>query len=526
MNLNIKRVKRIENETGLFCFDDCIATIANFFDSEYRLMYAGGIKVFKNDNPDEIMMTHYEIKFKKRLVCLEKYHGIVKNNLMCKSKEEWIEQIKFIINNNKPTLVYLDQFWCPWDLGFQKFSTEIGHSFFIKECRENSFICLDPYFEKDNIELPFDYFFKGKKGVLYFEKNKDINLDKQELFTILHDGFLNLKNSDLYIVLRQLVEEINEKNNYFIDVVDDNKLWSSPLMVFMLLINQCLCYYSEFTSCIATKLSLNGLEQISKKIWNLAIQWKQVRKLLVKMYFLRKENILLKRRLIDKMTEVIKSFENLVDLILCQNYLLYRVESERHVDKKLFKQKQLKLSLLKLFNNKAFITTEAIEKGNFYADFTSIGHAYVVNKKISDTIIMDNVEFNLINVNSEFFDNVECSGQFIEVNSQGFSRLSIVGAAEFGGASDIIHLEYSDGSIRELEIQLTDYIFKPQFGEKIIWEGKGVCLRNRNCEFMDETLYLYKKQYCICNEKILRIKLPINPSMHIFAMTLHNVNEK
>ncbi len=78
--------------------------------------------------------------------------------------------------------------------------------------------------------------------------------------------------------------------------------------------------------------------------------------------------------------------------------------------------------------------------------------------------------------------------------------------------------------ILQLEVGFTDYILLPQNGEKVIWRGKGICKKTDNksdMELMKEELYLMEKTYEIgFDQYINKIILPINPSIHIFAVTL------
>ena len=55
IDITIKKVKRIEKETSLFCLDDCIATLAGYYQCDYEMMYIGGYQVSRQQGGQDFV---------------------------------------------------------------------------------------------------------------------------------------------------------------------------------------------------------------------------------------------------------------------------------------------------------------------------------------------------------------------------------------------------------------------------------------------------------------------------------------
>lgn len=56
--------------------------------------------------------------------------------------------------------------------------------------------------------------------------------------------------------------------------------------------------------------------------------------------------------------------------------------------------------------------------------------------------------------------------------------------------------------------------------DNIAWQGHGVEKENGDWQEMKEVLYLYQQEYDMPAGEVSEILLPINPSIHIFAITI------
>ena len=120
----------------------------------------------------------------------------------------------------------------------------------------------------------------------------------------------------------------------------------------------------------------------------------------------------------------------------------------------------------------------------------------------------------------DIVDNIACDGQCVCIPRGRYSKISLIGSAEFGNSSDILRLQDQGKAAGEITIAFTDYINPPQCGESVAWQGHGVVKENGDWQEMKEVLYLYQQEYDMPAGEVSEILLPINPSIHIFAITI------
>lgn len=494
-DIELVKIKRIESEPGLFCFDDCVASMANYYGCDYQMMFNGGIKIFRWER--EYFAERYEIRLMDLVANLKKFHGLELIELKNLEQEEYH---KLIVNNfekGKPMIVHFDTFWCPWDPMYQNVSSVVGHYFIISKINNDNILCSDPYFGKELEPLSLELFYKGIRSVYLIEYN-EINTVGIMRGAVI-DTCREILSNNIITQLYDLIEDISIEENLFNGLSEDKELWSAPLIVLLMLINQFLCVTSLEVEYVAEKVRSDFLKGKAELLWDMAIQWKQVRKLIVKLYFIRKNDVKLKKMIVEKMKGVVSSLEKV--LVEISNNSVIRV------------------NLCDAFNNTAFSKYNGITIDNRNADFTTVGHIYICEKDMMFRCSQEYVSYEFQNIFLNEPDNICCEGQKIEIPRDIYSMIYIVGAAEFGGSTDILVVRDYNYS-KNIKITLTDYIYEPQYGENVVWKGRGLYMDGEQCIEMSEHLYLYEKGYELETIPINEIVLPINPSIHIFAITL------
>lgn len=520
-NLEIQKVRRIENETGLLCYDDCIATIAGYFSCSYELMYLGGYSI-TGQSGNKKFASQYRIYLKDQYKNLEQYHGLYFTE--CTLLSDKVEELRNELKKQKPCLIIFDPYWCPWDLGFQKYTNLRGHSFFVVEEKGNSFVCVDPYFNKNAIEISKEHFVKGVRKIMQCNRKQSNVYMDSEIFSNVKKMFEGLYENKYFESLTNLAYDIEYSDNIFNEIVSSGEFWYSPIIVLFLLINQSMQSMALVIEYILRRFGNKYpvLIGVDRKIWNIAIQWKQVRKLIIKLYFMKKSDEELKKKIVERMRDIILKFEEESTKIIEFERTSMMV---RHVANDTLSQNMPQSMSVKLdtyFNNKAFLQVSDLKKNKVNVDFSSIGNCYVADAIDVSFFGKKNRNINLDRILSPSYDNVACNGQRIMLPDAIYKKILLIGAAEFGNSIDILTIQTKIGDTIEIEIQFTDYIYKPQFNEKIFWAGKGIHKLENKYEWMQETLYLFEKEYDIPRETISSITLPINPSIHIFAINLVN----
>lgn len=515
LEMEIKKIKRIENETSLFCLDDCIATLAGYYQCDYEMMYIGGSKIEVQETMDEFA-KNYNVRVLNRIENLKKYHGLnIKKydsifNCLLKKK------VRGELEKKKPVLLLLNPFWCPWDDGFQKYDAVPGHAFIIQGIYDKGYICIDPYFEKEHLQLPFNYFYRGLQEIYLTEYVPFIEISNLEYKELLKEMFASMHNNGYFHNMKSLVDDIEQNNNIFKGIRSDEEFWISPLAVLLLKLNQSIQNMAAVTNYVAGKCQIKSIEDLGLKLWNLTIKWKQARKLIIKLYFIKREDEKLKNVIIDRMTSIVNELEVSTEEL--------PVETKEELSELInddIKRNEVMLDLKPFMNNKAFLRKSDLYNGMPDADFSSIGNCYIFDDtKGDDKFVISNNSITLTEVGSDGYDNIACNGQKIAVPNGRYSKIVLIGAAEFGHSSDILKIVLSDFSEFEREFNFTDYICKPYFDEKIVWKGDGIHKLEDGFEWMNEDLYLFEQEISISDIIISEIILPINPSIHIFGIIL------
>lgn len=524
MRVKIKKITRIEDEPGLLCLDDCIATIATYYGRNYELIYSDGIRIdISEDESYNSVKKYIDIFSINRIENLFKYHGIGIQIFNNDDSQNLREIIKKQIEDNQPILVHFDTYWCPWDLGFQKFSSECGHYFIITNIVEGGFTCVDPYFNIDEIKLSDDFFNKGLKNIFLTKSYEEPDTEDINIGVILKNIQDNYLSNGFEECLQVIINyfENSSREEIFSEVTKDEYLWSDHIIVLMMQVNRCLLLLTILLDFLFKKKKNEIKKDLVTDIRNITIQWKQVRKLVIKLYFIRRENDLLKISIVNKMKNISELFRKYIFNLGNENGNNYENKVCNAIEGT--SGDCVKLNLKEYFNNCAFTTWENGKLGNQFADFSLIGNCFIADKNGFVISEEEQQVYDFKALYENAFDNISCSGQCINVEIRKYSKISIVGVAEFGDSIEIIDL-VGERDILQLEVGFTDYILLPQNGEKVIWRGKGICKKTDNksdMELMKEELYLMEKTYEIgFDQYINKIILPINPSIHIFAVTL------
>lgn len=512
LEIKIKKLERIENETGLLCLDDCIATICAFFDRDYEMMYIGGYNVFRSK---DFFSKEYQLCLKDAPENLYKYHGVRIKKQKKYSYRKLKKRINMELMNGKPVMVLFDPYWCPWDEGYQKYSSNTGHCFIIRGMEKDCFYCLDPYYEYEDIKLPQYLFVNGIREVFFSSLDDYITVSEDFLKNSVNVFFKGLRTGGYFSTIYDFLGKIDLEDNLFENISLNENFWQTPDVIFLMMVNQSIQNVARVIKYIANQIHNEQLEIVYKHIWNLAVEWKQTRKLFSKLFFLKKEDEDLKNKTIMRMIKIWKEYENYAKQIEEGSWESNIIRKESTTNLKTYERIESQINISKFFNNKAFLKKkDEILKENI-ADFASVGTFYVWGDGVEYNNYLEGVKERIF---ANKYDNISCEGQIIHINPSFFCQISLIGASEFGDSTDIIKLIHDNNTYSEIEFQFTDYICTPKYGEEIVWKGKGAYREDGLCKWMEDSVYLFKKSYEIPEKRVKEIILPINPSVHIFAI--------
>ena len=171
------RIPRFRQEIKLpiFCVDDCIATYANIENRIYQALYV-----------DELHMDfHYkdtvlEVVFSDEYLENLKLYGGIKI-VDISETENLIDYLKEALEKEKNILMEFKGIECPWDWRYQ--SLDLGsHTFLLREWKnkERVFYGIDPFYQKEHVELKISQIMRGYLGSKTIEKQNILEMDLLE----------------------------------------------------------------------------------------------------------------------------------------------------------------------------------------------------------------------------------------------------------------------------------------------------------------------------------------------------------
>lgn len=291
MGLSIKKFPRINNEACLYCFDDCIATIAEEMQFDYELMYLTffDIEFLYGRNESQKLGGNLKLNFPQRYENLAKNHGVhivdvdVRNN-----KENAIMLLESEIEQGNKCIVYFDPYWCPWDLQYKRnHETLSGHSLVVIDVEDDGIHMADPYFEYSEKIMSFNHFEQGVLNILALHKDENFYLTDGDLYKKLKSSLFEIKSKNTLKDFMQIYNNFCLCEDIHSEVQDNVSYFMSPVCVNFLLINQAICYYSVALRKIANYFSSgdNQLEDFAQQLWSIGKDWSYFRMMMRIDYF-------------------------------------------------------------------------------------------------------------------------------------------------------------------------------------------------------------------------------------------------
>lgn len=283
MELQISHFPRINREACLYCFDDCIATIADTMHFDYELMYLTLFQIdFIYDREESRRLgDNIRLNFPDRYENMRKYHGVQFHDTdVRKIPQEAVSLLEKAIGDGMPALVYVDPYWCPWDLQYKKVHERFsGHTLIVRDITERGISMADPYFNRTEIWMPYDHFVKGILNVVTIHVERREPLSDAQLYEGLSDSLLDVKKRGTLDDLIQLYRNFCACEDIHNEVRGEDLYLYSPVFVHFMLINQGICYYAAALRRMADYLGEKDekLKCLGDELWEVGHKWNNFR---------------------------------------------------------------------------------------------------------------------------------------------------------------------------------------------------------------------------------------------------------
>lgn len=517
MKMEIKKVPRLSETVGgdSFCVDDCISTYAYYRGLDYEPAYLGALRApFEIVNDDLILKEEIFLNINENC-------GIYIENLEWKNSAEMIERIKMEVSNGSVIAIDLAGYYCPWDWRYQEIDMEgSNHEFFVVGINDKEeFLCVDPYYEENNVSLPYVCCINGCVGAKVF-KDEKIYLDDIELIRRIdlekekwEETFQDFERlgDNIGKYMEESIRNLNKDedlettyyavNNNIIYCIMENIANNRMRFVWFLkyLEKRCIIQSSEF----------------AEEFMDISKMWNSIKRMIVKNLYRGQYDV---ESFKEKITELCTYEKNVL------NKLLFAIHNKNiQKDLRIFKrtssreEQYIIYSIRDYYNNKG-ISDDSSQK----ADFNGFGECFDLSTfPLEQTLYYYKIPF-LIQSSKNGGDNIVCRKQNLKVSPQKYSKVCFLACSDWGECKDFFQLQYVDETIENKVLDISEWVPDKNVIQRNVCFTARKTLKTLEYEFEQCHVYYYELE-CNYDKELSLIRLPNCENIHIFAVTLVNV---
>jgi hypothetical protein len=516
------------HEEGRDCFTDMVVSVAEWSKINYELAFveAWNFK-FLDQNPKQLKSIGVNIKpdWGRWQFLLRFYHGLQVVSFRSTSLETLL-LVKRELSMGRPVIIFIDSFYCPWHDNYQK-HYGLKHTCMVVGINGNNLFCVDSMPLNTGAILPIEDFIKGVFGNATFvialnESNeaKWTGIIEEAVKRILDkkDG----KNAidsilDFSDCLEKYLNLKKEREGF-------KNLWDVPLFKGLHSICGGRTHFAKALHFLALQNGIGDLIPIVDDLKLVGSRWAIIRGMLIKGSMMADGN-LIKDRAVQRIRTIAEAeagiAKNLNKLIQkpIRNFLI-KEENQYSLSYGINDKDYpvVFLNLTRYFNNIGF----GSQASDCQADLSDTGYYFLKDDLPEKNIwkIAD-MKFIFPYIGEGVCDNISCSKQIIDVPPGYYSKIFILGVAEWGGYYEKMSIKYRDGEEESIPIAFTEWNYLPCYGEVIAWEGRGILREADIIKDFKQKVRLFARKSCLLHHGIIeKISLPDCPNMHIFAISL------
>ena len=506
MNPNIIR------EKDMFCFETAFSTILSYYEIPYQILFSstwGG----SYDEKFSSVGENIQIEDWKLLAKL-KEAGIVEKKVP-KEKIKDLQYICSLLEKNRMAIASLD---------ISKYNEICGSSLegkvspILIYAYRDGFVAYDLHYTHKEILITNEvYQFTCIDISFYFLKDNKLNVHsrieksiKANIPCIPDFGKISLlakKFSDGEVDLFRETKMIPEKGNpVYAPLINKIETLARGRNMFSI-------YLTYINSMVPEIDITDACEKMS--YW--AGRWNLVKVILIKAYFKKDYSQDVMKKIANIISDIAfgekELYEQLVNVVpnVSKNEICKCMESVSGKKREII---PVTIDLSKLYNNSGIV----ISGQNKNADMTGLG-AYIEYEEaqLLAKVSKCNDKYNILSIAQNALDNILCQEQEVNIPKGTYNRLNILGCSDYGSFSDYMTICYEDEEERVL-LQFSSWINKqPLFNDKIYCTGK---LQETNVRLHQSAGTLFTQSLDLKDKRIVAIKLPNCPAMHIFSIYL------
>ena len=526
MIIDVKEVKF----PFMWCMEKAFATIATYLGRNYEMSFS---ELWNFDLAPEIKQSDNVIGNKILInknyerICnlFEKFHGIKMNEYNLSQEEVF----NILYEENRRGKLPLTQLITPYFL-WDSSKTEIpgGHNTILMitgfSNNNNIVHCIDLHNNRYG-EIAKETLLCSCKNCISYELtgNEVVDIKYTNILDEVVNKFTSSEHySDSISAMFHLADLVERHLDINLEV-DPNNVFNNSLIYKFDLLMRTRGLFSLTTRFISNKTNIVALKQISDKLETVSNTWDLISKICIKEAY-RSVKTDIRILLSIKIKEaaelemsIMNDMKNIINNRVCINK--YNDNNELCFSNNSDKQGQyIHIDMRNVYNNKGF----CIDINDTKADFTGMGEYFYLNDdfQIGNPWRVGNMEFYMPLFDESLNDNVSCEGQRIDIPLGKYGAIAILGCSEWGNFTGKLTLNYDDNQTETIMLKFSDWYGsngEPYYGEDIAWTGESI-----DCKGEINRNRIYASNYRIMNNnsQIKSILLPQCPNMHIFAISL------
>lgn len=262
------------HDNNLSCLERPIATVLNWQGVDYRYIFSSCWTFSYN------YMEHYNgIQNVPELMSFlensEKYTGI-SFNIQMPSSDKRIQIISDEIANNRPVIVYINSYWCPWFPSYKR--SHIHHYILVIgiNTEDHYFTCLDKLDTQKKVILPFDDYNNGAGELALVRFSQYFNYKAVRKLLIVN-AINSLAPNATKLCIHEFADQIRTNINMDEQLKNYHDARVAPIYTWLKGIADDRLNYAGFL-----KLILTDCNDYCLKLADLSSDWRSVIILLIK----------------------------------------------------------------------------------------------------------------------------------------------------------------------------------------------------------------------------------------------------
>ena len=282
MALNINPIKI----KGANCFEDCFATILNYYNHDYMLLFNDSWGFLLNSDFDYNKSIAYSFSTEK-IDLIKKTQELFGLSFRRKEEEAFEDSLKNLkqeLNKQHPIILFYDGYYLPWDDIYNK-RHFYYHSLLAVGYDNNYLYCSDPYRDQSENKLALEFTPEGYGGFLSFE-----TMDTKNARDILKDSLLDIllkKNSsrenNMFTNMRHFAEIVTK----YLDLNKEFEghkdfYWTAPLVLQLFSIAESRNLFSTYLKYFSEKNNYCVPLALCEDFVLISLKWSNIVAILVK----------------------------------------------------------------------------------------------------------------------------------------------------------------------------------------------------------------------------------------------------